>query len=216
MKKLICLILLMVSLSVDATEYRVMRIPKTKIIIGGKNVVAGDVVTDSDLKSIEWGDNDYVRLKEILPGNKQGRSSVLTKKTYKKTPSGNLTSVVPLSSRDVADNEVTDMVLREFLSQTFYLLYDLSDADERINIASTLPLDEHRYVEAECSSRGRKMKLRLPVENGEFYFVPAQFSSLIQSGTPSTDILVKLYYVDSESATRTEITSSMNIVVLMP
>lgn len=216
MKKIICLILLLSSFLLQAAEYRLTRVPKTMIRIGGKNMTVGDVVTDCDLKSIEWGDNDYVRLKELLPGNKTGRSSVLTRKTYKKTYSGNLSSVVPLSSRDIHGNGVSYMALRDFLSQTFYLLCDSTDVEERINITTGMPLDKFRYVEAECSSRGLRKKVRLPVENGEFYFVPELFGGLIKSDVPSSDILVKLYYVDSENCQRTELTSSMNIVVLIP
>ena len=108
------------------------------------------------------------------------------------------------------ENELTGG-LGESLSRTFYVM--AGDPDTDITIASRLPVDDSRRLEASFNTPSGIR--RAPFERrGAAVVLPASVFAGIEYGAPRTQLIVTVDYIDRTTGRRLTLSDSMTVIVI--
>lgn len=212
----ITVIVLASLISAHADTYRISEIRGGSHSIDGVELRAGSTVSDLSRIVSRWdedrGQSRYIKLYNLTTRRTQIIPAPVTKKSergfWDKVVS--YFSEIRKCSTRAPENELTGG-LGESLSRTFYVM--AGDADTDITIASRLPVDDSRRLEASFSTPSGIR--RAPFERrGATVVLPASVFAGIESGTPRTQLIVTVDYIDRTTGRRLTLSDSMTVIVI--
>lgn len=212
----ITVIVLASLLSAHADTYRISEIRGGSHSIDGVELRAGSTVSDLSRIVSRWdedrGQSRYIKLYNLTTRRTQIIPAPVTKKSergfWNKVVS--YFSEIRKCSTRAPENELTGG-LGESLSRTFYVM--AGDADTDITIASRLPVDDSRRLEASFSTPSGIR--RAPFERrGATVVLPASVFAGIESGAPRTQLIVTVDYIDRTTGRRLTLSDSMTVIVI--
>lgn len=212
----ITVIVLASLISAHADTYRISEIRGGSHSIDGVELRAGSTVSDLSRIVSRWdedrGQSRYIKLYNLTTRRTQIIPAPVTKKSergfWDKVVS--YFSEIRKCSTRAPENELTGG-LGESLSRTFYVM--AGDPDTDITIASHLPVDDSRRLEASFSTPSGIR--RAPFERrGATVVLPASVFAGIESGTPRTQLIVTVDYIDRTTGRRLTLSDSMTVIVI--
>lgn len=212
----ITVIVLASLISAHADTYRISEIRGGSHSIDGVELRAGSTVSDLSRIVSRWdedrGQSRYIKLYNLTTRRTQIIPAPVTKKSergfWDKVVS--YFSEIRKCSTRAPENELTGG-LGESLSRTFYVM--AGDPDTDITIASRLPVDDSRRLEASFSTPSGIR--RAPFERrGATVVLPASVFAGIESGTPRTQLIVTVDYIDRTTGRRLTLSDSMTVIVI--
>ena len=212
----ITVIVLASLISAHADTYRISEIRGGSHSIDGVELRAGSTVSDLSRIVSQWdedrGQSRYIKLYNLTTRRTQIIPAPVTKKSergfWDKVVS--YFSEIRKCSTRAPENELTGG-LGESLSRTFYVM--AGDPDTDITIASRLPVDDSRRLEASFSTPSGIR--RVPFERrGAAVVLPASVFAGIESGTPRTQLIVTVDYIDRTTGRRLTLSDSMTVIVI--
>ncbi len=211
------LVMLLTAAPSMADTYRIEAMKGVTVSCGGRLLGRGDYFDDSrNAPTIKWGDTAgaYIKFFNVTTGTEGVVvAPASTRKGFWDRVKGYFSDIRKCSTRgDGSTDGLT--LLSDRLSQTFHML----DRDgEAVEIATGLPLDSCRYLEAEYVAPGVRetSRLRFGNRDGMATLTPADFSSMHRSG-PLTTVRLTVSYVDLTTGRRLQLCDGMNLVLVRP
>lgn len=212
----ITVIVLASLLSAHADTYRISEIRGGSHSIDGVELRAGSTVSDLSRIVSRWdedrGQSRYIKLYNLTTRRTQIIPAPVTKKSergfWDKVVS--YFSEIRKCSTRAPENELTGG-LGESLSRTFYVM--AGDPDTDITIASRLPVDDSRRLEASFSTPSGIRRASFE-RRGETVVLPASVFAGIESGAPRTQLIVTVDYIDPTTGRRLTLSDSMTVIVI--
>lgn len=212
----ITVIVLASLLSAHADTYRISEIRGGSHSIDGVELRAGSTVSDLSRIVSRWdedrGQSRYIKLynlttrrTQIIPAPATGKSE---RGFWDKVVS--YFSEIRKCSTRAPENELTGG-LGESLSRTFYVM--AGDPDTDITIASRLPVDDSRRLEASFNTPSGIRRASFE-RRGETVVLPASVFAGIESGAPRTQLIVTVDYIDRTTGRRLTLSDSMTVIVI--
>lgn len=212
----ITVIVLASLLSAHADTYRISEIRGGSHSIDGVELHAGSTVSDLSRIVSRWdedrGQSRYIKLYNLTTRRTQIIPAPVTKKSergfWDKVVS--YFSEIRKCSTRAPENELTGG-LGESLSRTFYVM--AGDADTDITIASRLPVDDTRRLEASFSTPSGIRRASFE-RRGAAVVLPASVFAGIESGAPRTQLIVTVDYIDRTTGRRLTLSDSMTVIII--
>ena len=212
----ITVIVLASLISAHADTYRISEIRGGSHSIDGVELHAGSTVSDLSRIVSRWdedrGQSRYIKLYNLTTRRTQIIPAPVTKKSergfWDKVVS--YFSEIRKCSTRAPENELTGG-LGESLSRTFYVM--AGDADTDITIASRLPVDDSRRLEASFSTPSGIRRGSFE-SSGAAVVLPASVFAGIESGAPRTQLIVTVDYIDRTTGRRLTLSDSMTVIII--
>lgn len=212
----ITVIVLASLISAHADTYRISEIRGGSHSIDGVELHAGSTVSDLSRIVSRWdedrGQSRYIKLYNLTTRRTQIIPAPVTKKSergfWDKVVS--YFSEIRKCSTRAPENELTGG-LGESLSRTFYVM--AGDPDTDITIASRLPVDDTRRLEASFSTPSGIRRASFE-RRGAAVVLPSSVFAGIESGAPRTQLIVTVDYIDRNTGRRLTLSDSMTVIVI--
>lgn len=204
-----------------ADIYEVKEIKGGRLLKGKTPLNVGARFNDKDNVDAIWDKNvsftPYIKIFNVTT-NVAGVIMPSTKTTRKKEPSlwdrilDYFTERKKCSTR--SEGGIAEKELSDKLSQTFYLL---RNENEKIDIATALPLDPEHYLQASYlhPSTGKKCKVRFNNRNGLATLSVDDLKDLPHDESHMV-LRLSVEYVNEANKSRLQLTPCMNLILIEP